>query len=135
MATSAQKGRRRSSMAKRKRSSGWLRFLPVIVGVLLTPWALRSASVMALFGPGAMAVLFPWAELVQGPLPRMPAPLAGLVGQYLMYLQFPVYGFLMFWIMRKRAFGAALLAVVLLHAGGGIATFSVDHMQTAHMGY
>lgn len=134
VAADGQTKRRLNPMAKRKKRGGWLKFLPVVIGVLVTPLALRSASMLALSGPTALAALFPWTQLVRGPLLSISAAAAGPVGQYLMYLQFPIYGLVMFWIMRKRAFGVALLIVLFFHVGCVIAASGGGYVRNMHLG-
>lgn len=121
-------------MAKRKKSGGWFKFIPIILGILATPVALRAAGYLALSGSGPLTALFPWTELLRSPLLEVSAALSDSVGQYLMYLQFPLYGLLMYWIMRKRAFGVAFLVVLFLHFGCVIAVSGLGGLRGVHLG-
>lgn len=121
-------------MTRRKKSGRRLKFVPVVVGILVTPIALHAADVLALSGPGALAALFPWTELLRVPLLSISADAAGSIGQYLMYLQFPVYGLVMYWIMRKRSFGVALLVVAFFHVGCVVAVSGAGYVQNMHLG-
>ena len=120
-------------MAKRKKIGGWINFAPIVVGLLVTPVALRSAGVLALSGQGALTVLYPWAELLRSPLFAISAGIVDSFGQWVMYLQFPIYGLVMTWILRKRSFGAALMVVVIFHAMGAAAVYGLDYLQNVHL--
>lgn len=101
-------------MVKRKGPS-WLIWFPLVAGIFVTPVVVRAASVLVLSGPGALTLLYPWAELIRSPLLNVTADIGMSVEQWAMYLQFPFYGLLMTLMMRKRSFGAALMVVLFLH--------------------
>jgi hypothetical protein len=117
-------------MGKRNKSGEWIKFAPIVIGLLVTPVALRSAGILALSGPGALTALYPWAELLRSPLLGISAAIADGVGQWVMYLQFPIYGLAMTWIMlRKRSFGVALLVVVFFHVMSVVAVFGMSYLR------
>lgn len=104
-------------MAKRRSGgSGWLTWVLVAFGIAATPVALRVAGVLALSGPVALTALFPWAELVKAPMTSVGADMANTFEQWLMYLQFPVYGLMIATISRTRSFFLGLVSVAFLHA-------------------
>jgi hypothetical protein len=116
-------------MAKAKReSSGFVAWLPFVVGILLTPAALRAASVMALSGADALTALFPWAQVINAAVLHLPADVAMSTSQLLMYLQFPIYGLIMV-KLRERGFVIGLGAVALLHVLGAVAAIILGHMS------
>jgi hypothetical protein len=114
-------------MVKRKTNSSWWVVLPFVAGVLVTPATLRMASVMALSGVDALTMLYPWVEVVKSPV------LGGFgdTAQWVMYLQFPVYGLVMTWIVRSRGFLAGLTTVILLHIGGIAAAFLLGYLHNS----
>lgn len=65
---------------------------PIVVGVLITFLAMRVADVLALVGQVQFAVLYPWVALVKLPLLGIQNVAASALGQYLLYLQYPIYG-------------------------------------------
>ncbi|MGC2162959.1 MAG: hypothetical protein WA634_13675, partial [Silvibacterium sp.] len=107
-------------MAKTKKSSSfWVSLFPLLVGILVTPLALHMAGVLTLSGPDAMTFLYPWVQVVRSPVLHVTADIAIPVAQWIMYLQFPVYGLAMTWILlRSRRSGLALMVAVALHVGG-----------------
>jgi hypothetical protein len=115
-------------MAKKKRGSNWLAFVPLVVGILVTPVALSAASVMALSGPDALTMLYPWVLVVKSPVLALPTAFAISISQWLMYLQFPLYGLVMFWL-RGRGFLVAFGAAALLHVVGIGAAILLAHMS------
>ena len=114
---------------KRKSSASRLAWLPIVIGLAVTPMAIRAASVMALSGTGALTVFYPWVQIVRNPLLEVPGEIADLVGQWLMYLQFPLYGLLMTRIWYAKRFSFALSVVFFLHAGGILLAFMLGLWQ------
>ena len=105
-------------MGKGKRGSGrstWMTLFLVAVGVGATPLALHAAGILALSGPFALSALFPWAELVKPLVIRVSADTADTLEQWLMFLQFPIYGFAIAVIAKTRSYIVALLSVAFLH--------------------
>ncbi len=80
-----------------------------MLAVLLTPLAVRGASVLALAGPGALRALFPFASLAPGQ--------AG----FAMWTQLPVYGLVLALFTRKRRLFAGFAIVALVHAAALLA--------------
>jgi hypothetical protein len=101
-------------MAKKKVSL-WLIWIPFVAGIAVTPVVVRMASVLALSGPGALTLLYPWAEIFRTPMVKITAEIGASVAQWAMYLQFPIYGLVVSWMMRKRSFGAAVIVVACVH--------------------
>lgn len=129
MATAAgSAGRKR----RHKNGSGWT-WIPFILAVAMTPVALRAASVLALSGTGGLLILFPFVQMVQNPALRIPGGFAGPVAQWIMYLQFPVYGLLMARILRARGFWIALNVIVVIHAAGIGLAYLLLHFQNPYL--
>src|ERR1700751_4014847 len=80
---------RKPSTRKKKKaaSAGWITWWPLLLGILVTPLAVRAAAVMALAGPDALRLLYPWVQLVQNHI--FTVEIAGTLSQAMMYLQFP----------------------------------------------
>lgn len=114
---------------RRKSGSSWTAWLPLVLGILATPFALRAASVLALSGTGGLILLYPYVQIVQNPVLRIPNVFAAPVAQWLMYLQFPLYGLLMARIIRSSGFWIALNVVVLIHAVGIVLAYLLEHFQ------
>ncbi len=94
---------RKRKRTKRK-NPGWRVWWPLVLAILLTPLAVRGASLLALAGPGALRALFPFAALARSQ--------AGLA----MWAQLPVYGLVLALFARRRRLGAGLPVVLLVHA-------------------
>ncbi|HTV05459.1 MAG TPA: hypothetical protein VME86_08825 [Acidobacteriaceae bacterium] len=108
--------------------SVWAGVFPILIGILVTPLALQSASVMAISGPDALTALFPWAQAVKAAVLHLPADVSTRTSQLLMYLQFPLYGVVMA-KLRERPLLLAFGAVALLHVIGAIAAILLAHMS------
>lgn len=118
---------------RRKRGSSWAAWLPLVLGVLLTPAALRAASILALSGTGGLILLYPFVQIVQNPALHFPGAFADPVAQWIMYLQFPLYGLLMARIIRSKGFWIGLNVVVLIHAAGIGAAYLLAHYQNPYL--
>lgn len=97
---------------------GWISLLPLLLCLAVTPLAVRSASILALEGPKAFALLYPWVEVLRSPALRLGDALAGTLSQWAMYLQFPLYGLLMTLTFRTDKPQRALMAGVAAHFAG-----------------
>ncbi len=98
---------------------GWWKSLwPLLVGIAITPFAVRLASVLALEGPKAFALLYPWVDVLRSRVLHFPADLVGHSYQKMMYLQFPLYGLLMTVTFRAGRNLRALIIGLALHFTG-----------------
>jgi len=119
-----------SVRGKRRRKSGSGRaWIPFVLAVAMTPVALRAASVLALSGGGGLLLLFPFVQIVQNPVLRFSEVISAPVAQWIMYLQFPVYGLLMARIIRSKGFWIALNVIVLIHGAGIGLGYLLEHFQ------
>jgi hypothetical protein len=106
----------RGKRASRKTlARGWWKGLwPLLIGIAITPFTVRLAGVLALEGPKAFALLYPWFDVLRSRVLHSPADLVGHAYEYMLYLQFPLYGLLMTFTFRQgrhlRAFIIGLLA-------------------------
>ena len=94
---------RKRRRTKRK-SPGWRAWWPLALAILITPFAVRGASLLALAGPSALRALFPFAALARAQ------------ASFAMWAQLPVYGLVLALFARKRRLGVGLLVVLLVHA-------------------
>lgn len=108
------KPRKKRSAASRSGAAGWKALIPLLVCCALAPFAVQAASILALEGPKAFALLYPWVEVVRSPALHVTPARLETLSQWIMYLQFPVYGLLMTLASRGgrylRAFSVGLVA-------------------------
>ena len=126
MATAA-----RSVRGKRRKQGGpnWAAWIPFVLGIVMTPVALRAASILALSGTGGLMLLYPFVQIVQNPVLHGAGGLADPLAQWIMYLQFPVYGLLMARITKSKGFWVALNVVVAIHGAGIGLAYLLAHFQ------
>jgi hypothetical protein len=120
--------KRRGSPARRtKRRAGlprWLLWWPFVLALVATPFAVRAASVLALSGPGALRLLYPFVVLIQAHAPGHLAPeQRDTLAEWTMWAQFPLYGLLAVLVARWRGIVAGLVTVLVLHAAAAAAAF------------
>jgi hypothetical protein len=98
---------------------GWWKALwPLLIGIAVTPFTVRLAGVLALEGPRAFALLYPWFDVLRSRVLHSPADLVGHAYEYMLYLQFPLYGLLMTFTSRAGRHLRALVIGVLAHFTG-----------------
>jgi hypothetical protein len=125
MPSSAAVEPRKKRAKKNTGRGGWKSLWPPLVCIAATPFTVRAASILALEGPKAFALLYPWVEVVRSPALHLTPDLVSTLSQWVLFAQFPLYGLLMTLTFRAdkhlRAFiiGLAahftgLFAVVLL---------------------
>jgi hypothetical protein len=119
-ASSAAVSRRKRGTRKSVRG-GRTAVVPLLIGIALTPFALRAASILALEGPKAFALLYPWVEVVRSPALHLPAGMVGNASEWMMYLQFPLYGLVMMLTWRAARYLRAFIIGLILHFSGLIA--------------
>jgi hypothetical protein len=105
----------RTRKRKKPKTTPLLWLWPVLVGLLVTPFAVRAASVLALSGPAALKILFPFVAFLQA---HWTPSLAGGLEHYAswaMWVQFPAYGLLAAPAGRAIGISRALLLVLALH--------------------
>jgi hypothetical protein len=122
---------RRTTTRKKKKAAargGWLTWWPLLLGILVTPLTVRAAGVMALAGPDALRMLYPYVQLVQSHLLGFPAEITGTLSQAMMYLQFPLYGLLMALVLRAKGLLPAVLATAVVHFGAVGIVVALAHL-------
>jgi hypothetical protein len=91
----------------------------VLAGIVAAYFAVRYAEVAPLLGPGGLfrlRLIAPLAMLAHQPQLGLPDATADSIAQVLMYVQFPLYGFLLGILWRVAGFLRAASTVVLIHA-------------------
>ncbi len=101
--------------SRKKQTSGWLTWWPVILGIAVTPFAVKAATLMALTGPDGLRVLYPWMLLPKLHFLGLSGSLGDKVSQAMMYLQFPLYGLIAMLIHRAKGALPAILQVAVIH--------------------
>lgn len=92
--------------------------MPLLIGIVVTPFAVRAASILALAGPKPFALLYPWVVVLRSQALHVPPDLAGMLSQWMMFLQFPLEGLLMTLTYRPGQFHRAFAFGVAAHFAG-----------------
>lgn len=131
MSPTASTQRKPASRRKKKRAApnapGWLHWWPLLLGIIVTPLTVRAAGVMALAGPDALRTLYPYVLLLQSHVLGLPGDLASTLSQWMMYLQFPLYGLLMSLILRSKGLVAAAITAAVVHFGAVALVIAIGH--------
>jgi hypothetical protein len=106
----------------------WLAWWPLVLGIVVTPLAVRAAGILALTGPTALRILYPFALLPVEHVFGLRESLADTASQAMMYLQFPLYGLLLMLLMRWKPVWTALPVVLALHFAGVGALWALASM-------
>lgn len=114
------KPRKRRNSANAGRG-GWKSLWPLVLLIAITPFAVHFASILALEGPKAFALLYPWVEVVRSPALHLPPASLDTVSQWIIYLQFPVYGLLMTLTFRAGKYLRAFIIGLVTHFTGLLA--------------
>lgn len=119
MPSSAVLAPRRKRGARKSIAQGWWKSLwPVLAGIAITPFTVRAASILALEGPKAFALLYPWVVVLRSRALHFPADLVGRSSESMMFLQFPLYGILMTLTFRADKHLRAFIIGLIVHFTG-----------------
>lgn len=116
--SSAATSRKKRGASKSFARGWWKSLWPVLIGIIVTPFAVRLASILALEGPKAFALLYPWVDVLRSRVLHSPADLVGHAWEYMMYLQFPLYGLLMTLTFRAGRHLRAIIIGLSVHFVG-----------------
>jgi hypothetical protein len=111
----AQKRTPQKGKSRKKKSSSVWQWWPVLAGVVVAPFAVRSVDYLALTGRWAAWLLVPWTFLLQGHSFHLPEIWADHLVEGVMYAQFPIYGLLLVLLHRRFHFGTSVGLVLALH--------------------
>jgi len=103
---------------KKKMSVNWLAWWPVALGIVVTPFTVRAAGILALTGPSALRMLYPFALIPAEHAFGLRESVADAFSQAMMWLQFPLYGLLLVLLARWKRMGIATAIVAALHLAG-----------------
>jgi hypothetical protein len=101
--------------SRKKQTSSWLAWWPVILGIAVTPFAVKAATLMALTGPDGLRLLYPWMLIPKLHILGLSDSLGNGISQAMMYLQFPLYGVAAMLIHRSKGTVQAILLLALVH--------------------
>jgi len=101
--------------SRKKQTAGWLLWWPVILGIAVTPFAVKAATLMALTGPDGLRLLYPWMLIPKLHLLGLSDSFGNGISQVMMYIQFPLYGLIAMLIHRSKGPVAATWQVALIH--------------------
>jgi hypothetical protein len=107
--------------ARNSARGGWISLWPLLLGIAVTPFTVRLASIVALEGPKAFALLYPWVVVLRCRALHFPADLVGRSSEWMLFLQFPLYGLLMTLTYRAGRHLRAVIIGLIVHFTGIIA--------------
>lgn len=122
------KPRKKRSGGKSAGRAGWVRFWPLAVCLAIMPFAVHAADILALEGPKAFALVYPWVEVVRSPALHVPAEWLDGLSQWIIYLQYPCYGVLMTLTFRADKHLRALIVGLMAHFSGLLAVVVLAYM-------
>lgn len=121
---------RNPSRKKKKKGSGGLSlWWPLLLGIAVTPFAVHTASIMAIAGPGALRMLYPWVLLLKEPAFGLSSELGNNLSQFMMYLQFPLYGLAMTLTLRSKSLWSAIATAGVMHFAAVLVLFLIARMH------
>ncbi len=125
------KARGSTRKRRRRKQSKLASWWPLLLALLITPFAVRAASLLALSGPQALRLLFPFVALLQAHAPRSFAlEQRDTLAEWGMWAQLPAYGVLASLFARWRGTLAAFAGVLALHllaVGAAMLTGKLGH--------
>ena len=101
--------------SRKKQAGGWIAWWPLVLGIAVTPIAVKAATLLALTGPDGLRVLYPWMLIPKLHFLGLTDSVGDAISQGMMYLQFPLYGIFAMLVHRWKGAGAAALQLTLLH--------------------
>jgi hypothetical protein len=106
-------GQKLSAARNNKRRSGILRWWPLLVGITMAPFTVRAVQILVLDGQWYAKALEPWPFLLDA-LPH-PLPMNNLLAGILLWIQFPLYGFMLVSLHRIYHWITCLVSLALIH--------------------
>jgi hypothetical protein len=120
--------KKRRAPARKTKSKTFLIWWPLLLGIVVTPLTIHFASILALEGPSALRLLYPYVLLIKDPAFGLSSDMGNALSQGMMYAQFPIYGLVMALTLRSRSVASALGTVVVVHGLGVFVLFLMAHM-------
>lgn len=113
--------RRVSSAYAGNEKPHWVLWWPLVLGLAVTPFAIRYAEVLPLLGPEGMTRLreiFPFTMLLHDPQLGLSYATADALSRAFLYLQFPLYGYVGAFMLRRSGLVPAAATILIVHALG-----------------
>jgi hypothetical protein len=124
-----QRAEARNPRAAVKGSRGGSQALwPLLICIVLDPFTVHFASVLALEGPKPFTLLYPWVEFLLLPVLHLSGDLVSVLTQWMLYLQFPLYGLLMTLTYRVDKRLRTLIYGLIAHFGGFLLVVSLAYL-------
>jgi len=114
-ATTLPKRKPTKRRSRKKQTSSWIAWWPLVLGIAVTPIAVKAATLMALTGPDGLRLLYPWMLIPKLHFLGLSDSLGDTLSQAMMYLQFPLYGLFAMLVHRWKGASSAVLQLTLLH--------------------
>ena len=133
VSTAPAREKRRTASPRKKKKKGaspLLVWWPLILGIVVTPFTVHAASIMAIAGPGALMMLYPYVLLLKEPALGLSSELGNDLSQLMMYLQFPLYGLVMAFSLRSKSLWTAIATAVAMHFAAVLILFLITHMHS-----
>jgi hypothetical protein len=130
--TAPGKEKRRASAPRKKKKknpSPLLLWWPLLLGIVVTPFTVHAASIMAIAGPGALMMLYPYVLLLKEPALGLSSELGNNLSQLMMYLQFPLYGLAMALTLRSKSLWTAIATAAVMHFAAVVILFLIGHLH------
>ena len=130
--TAPGKEKRRASAPRKKKKknpSPLLLWWPLLLGIVVTPFTVHAASIMAIAGPGALMMLYPYVLLLKEPALGLSSELGNNLSQLMMYLQFPLYGLAMALTLRSKSLWTAIATSAVMHFAAVVILFLIGHLH------
>jgi hypothetical protein len=116
-------------------SRPWLTWVLLLAGIAVAIVSVHAASILARSGPGGLTLLYPYIEILNSPLLRIPAGFANPIAQLVLYLQFPFYGLLVGFLTRERGVWTGVAVLVSLHGVGVIVAALLVHIANPYLNF
>jgi hypothetical protein len=132
VSTAPAREKRRTASPRKKKKKGaspLLVWWPLILGIVVTPFTVHAASIMAIAGPGALMMLYPYVLLLKEPAFGLSSELGNNLSQLMMYLQFPLYGLAMALTLRSKSFWTAIATAAVMHFAAVLILFLIGHLH------
>ena len=106
---------------KKKDTRGWIAWWPLLVGIVITLAAVRTAEILPLMGASGLLrleLLYPFALLLKQPLLGLSDSAGELCSQIMLYVQYPLYGVYGSIATRWKPLWSVLLQLTAIHMLG-----------------
>jgi hypothetical protein len=104
-------------------------FWPLLLCLILDPFIVYFADILALEGPKVFSLLYPWVMVVNDPVLHLSSSVTSRLTQWLLYLQFPLYGVLMTVTFRAGRYLRAFCLGLAAHFSGLVLIVAFSHIR------